>query len=114
MTVTRRLLLQRLEDRTMPSIFGNPWPDGQHITLSFAPDGTGISGGASALTQTLSPMGTTAAKTEILRAIQTWAVNANVNVGLVADNGADFGVGGAFQGDPRFGDIRVGAKTLGR
>src|SRR5262245_57206982 len=113
MKVPRRLQVERLEERTVPSIFGNPWPDSQHLTLSFAPDSTGIAGASSILSQTLAPMGDTAAKTEILRAIQSWAVNANTNIGLTTDNGSDFSTGGAFQGDPRFGDIRIGAKTLG-
>ena len=32
---------QQLEDRTLPAtIFGIPWADPGHLTLSFAPDGT--------------------------------------------------------------------------
>jgi hypothetical protein len=49
---------------------------------------------------------------ELLRAFQTWVANANLNVGVVADGGQDFSVGGALQGDPRFGDIRLGARPL--
>ena len=33
-------------------------------------------------------------------------------MGLVADNGAPFGVAGLMQGDPRFGDIRIGARPM--
>src|SRR5262249_11024459 len=46
---------------------------------------------------------------EILRAFQTWAVQANINIGVVADGGQPFGSAGRPQGDPRFGDIRIGA-----
>jgi hypothetical protein len=35
-----------------------------------------------------------------------------VNIGLVGDTGPAFGTGGATQGDPRFGDIRVGGRSL--
>ena len=48
----------------------------------------------------------------MLRAFQNWVANANLNVGVVADGGQDFTVGGAIQGDPRFGDIRIGARPL--
>src|SRR5262245_34712535 len=102
---------ERLEDRCVPATFGQPWLDGQHLTLSFAPDGTLIAGEASTLTATLAALGPTA-RFEILRAFQTWAANANLNLGLVADGGQHFGIGGAIQGDPRFGDIRLGARNL--
>ena len=46
---------------------------------------------------------------EILRAFQTWAVNANINIGLVTDGGQALGTTGAVQGDSRFGDIRIAA-----
>src|SRR5262249_52828736 len=52
------------------------------------------------------------AKLEVLRAFQTWVANANLNVGLMGDGGQDFTVGGALQSDPRFGDIRIGARPL--
>src|SRR5215208_5444345 len=105
------LRLQALEDRAVPATFGESWLDGRHLTLSFAPDGTAISGVGSLLGGT--PLGSDAARLEILRAFQTWAVNSNLNIGLFGDNGAAFGAAGAIQGDPRFGDIRVGARVLG-
>lgn len=49
---------------------------------------------------------------EILRAFQTWAAATNVNIGLSLDTGAAFGTSGAFQGDSRFGDIRIGGTQL--
>ncbi len=107
-----RIGCERLESRDTPAAFGNPWPDGQHLTLSFAPDGTSVGGQASNLTHLLQSIDPSA-RAEILRAFQKWISVANVNVGLVGDGGAAFGSAGAVQGDPRFGDIRVGARALG-
>src|SRR5262245_21459290 len=109
MTRACKLLLERLGDRLTPS-GGIPWPDGRSLTLSFVPDGTPVSGVPSALYQLLGQTPEATWKTEILRAFQTWAVNANVNVGLVADGGHALGTAGLAQGDARFGDIRVAAR----
>lgn len=49
---------------------------------------------------------------EILRAFQTWAAATNVNIGLRGDSGANFGSTGSYQGDSRFGDIRIGGTQL--
>lgn len=99
----------------MPALFGNPWLNAGALTLSFAPDGTPIAGcrqGApgttqpSALFDALSGAGTADQwQTEILRAFQTWAVNANINIGLVPDGGGAFGTYGAS------GDLRIGANA---
>src|SRR5439155_3824771 len=56
-------------------------------------------------------IGGNTARDEILRAYQTWVANANLNIALVADNGAAFDAPGAVQGDARFGDIRVGGRA---
>src|SRR5438270_515112 len=111
MAKSRKLALEQLEDRAVPA-FGIAWPDPAHVTLSFAPDGTGVNGVPSNLAQLLGPLGDAAWKREALRAFQTWAAVANVNVGVVADGGQPFGTSGASQGDPRFGDIRVTAAPL--
>jgi hypothetical protein len=105
------LSVESLESRDTPTVFGTPWPDGEHLTLSFAPDGTPISGAPSNLQQLLSQLGPQS-NYDVLEAFQTWAVNANLNIGLVSDNGAAFGTGRAVQGDPRFGDIRIGGVPL--
>src|SRR5438105_15961150 len=101
------LCVERLEDRCTPATWGNPWPDPQHLTLSFVPDGTPVGGQTSNLFQAMSPLGPTQVwQTAMLRAFQTWAVQANINIGVVADQGLPLGTTGAVQGDARFGDIR--------
>lgn len=105
--------IEALEDRTMPSTFGVPWADTNHLTLSFAADGTATPLGANSLYQTLAGSGTTAQwQREILRAFQTWASQANIDISVVADGGQALGSLGAVQGDSRFGDIRVAAAPL--
>src|SRR5437868_1598147 len=99
------LRVEQLEAREVPATFGTPWPDGRHLSLSVAPDGTAIGGTGSDLAALLSRL-------DVLRAFQSWAVHANVNFGLVADSGAAFGTPGANQGDPRFGDVRLGGVAL--
>src|SRR5262245_38141529 len=105
--------VEHLEARDVPVTFGVPWPDGAHLTLSFAPDGTPIAGAGSALYRQLGATTPGPWQMEILRAFQTWAVNANVNVGVVADGGQSFDTAGAPQGDGRFGDIRIGSRLMG-
>jgi hypothetical protein len=110
---TSRLLLEVLEDRCTPSSLAQPWPNPGHLTLSFVPDGTLLSGAPSNLFGTLNHVATTSQWQQIiLKAFQTWAVQTNVNVGVVSDNGAPLGTDGAVQGDARFGDIRVGMQAL--
>jgi hypothetical protein len=108
-----RLTVELLEDRRTPALFGTPWIDPLHLTLSFAPDGTAIAGHGSTLFQTLDAQEPTAVwQSAILRAVQTWAVNANISVGVVPDGGQPFGTPGPEQGDPRFGDFRIGAQPM--
>jgi Matrixin len=110
---SRRLAIEVLEDRAVPATFGVPWSDPSHLTLSFVPDGTAIAGHTSSLFQTLGAVEPSAVwEGDILRAFQTWAVNANINIGLVADGGQVLGVAGASQHDTRFGDIRIGAQLM--
>jgi hypothetical protein len=116
MTMTprsRSLGLEILEDRDVPSatVWGTPWPNADHLTLSFAPDGTQISGQSSTLSTVLANSGSNAEQV-ILSAFQTWADYADINLGLVSDGGEAFGIGKAVEDDPRFGDIRVGAIPL--
>jgi hypothetical protein len=108
-----RLNVELLEDRAVPATFGVPWADPGRLTLSFAPDGTAIAAHSSSLFQTLNSQQATAIwQREILQAFQTWAVQANINIGLVSDGGEAFGTAGPAQHDPQFGDIRIGAQSM--
>src|SRR5688500_17649034 len=107
------LFLERLEDRCTPVTWGTPWPDASHLTLSFAPDGTQVGPNASNLFASLNAIGPTALwQREVVRAFQTSAVNANINLSVVPDSGLAFGTTGAIQSDARFGDIRIGAYRM--
>jgi hypothetical protein len=107
------LSVERLEARATPAVYGVPWSDARHLTLSFVPDGTTVGGQSSNLFATLGATGPTATwEQTILRAFQTWAVQANINIAVTADGGQPFGTPGAAQGDSRFGDIRIGAAPL--
>ena len=113
-TLTRRLCAERLEARDVPATFGLAWPDPQHLTVSFVPDKSAAAGAPSGLFHTLNDTASTAVwKTEILRALQTWAAQANINIGVVDDGGQAIGTPGALQGDKRFGDIRLSARPEG-
>ena len=107
------LHLESLEDRCTPATFGNPWPDPGHLTLSFVPDGTQVGSSTSNLFQTLNAVAPTKTwQMEILRAFQTWAAAANINIAVVPDQGLPLGSPGAIQGDSRFGDIRIAAYPM--
>lgn len=116
-----KLALEALEPRDVPTLFGNPWQQAQSLTLSFAPDGVAYTnqtwGRASAplsdLFAELSGVGAPAVwQEEVLRAVDAWTSQANVNVGLVADTGAAFGPAG-LSPDVRPATFRVGAVSLG-
>jgi hypothetical protein len=114
-----RLSFESLEDRSVPSVFSNPWPNADHLTLSFVPDGTTIGTyeqaelgltQSSSLSALLSSAGAPDAwKVAILRAFQTWAVNSNINIGVVTDNGQGLGTTIPDGGSANTGDIRIGA-----
>jgi hypothetical protein len=108
-----RLFVEVLEDRTAPALYGVPWSDPQHLTLSFAPDVTQIAGHTSTLFAALdAEMPPAVWQQQVLAAVQAWVVNANISVGVVSDGGQPFGAPGLTQGDPRFGDIRIGAQPM--
>src|SRR4051794_10169943 len=113
MAKAQPLSVEQLEDRVTPATFNVPWPEVSELTLSFAPDGTAVGDQSSSLFRTLdSRLPTVVWQREMLRAFQTWAVEANINVELVPDGGQAFGTLGLKQGDPRFGDVRIGARLM--
>lgn len=109
MNPKKRLQIELLEDRNLLS-FDSFWLDPTSLRLSFAPDGTSIGPYSSSLWSTLEAEAADRNwQYEILRAAQSWAIHANINIGLTTDDGSAFGSEGLAQGDSRFGDIRVGA-----
>lgn len=108
-----KLGVETLESRTLLDATGILWSNGSSLTLSFAPDGTDIGGATSSLSSTLGSLtGDSSWSEAILRAFQTWAVHTNIDIAVVADGGQPFGSPGRTQGDPRFGDVRIGAVDL--
>ena len=92
------------------------WPNPQLITISFMPDGTNLGGGVTSnLFSTFNSKSSLAGNWEnvILQAAQTWAQQTNINFAVVPDNGAPEGSGADEQGDPGFGDIRIGGYNFG-
>jgi predicted Zn-dependent protease len=108
-----RPAIEDLESRVvLYTTTGNLWPSPQLITISFMPDGTNVNGYSSNLFASLnanSRFGSTAAwQNAILKAAQSWAAQTNINFAVVPDNGTPEGSGNYQQGDPGFGDIRIG------
>jgi hypothetical protein len=109
----RPFRVEPLERRDLFTTFGVPWTDARHLTISFVPDGTQVAGQASNLFATLNAQSDTASwQAAILGAFQTWAANANIDVGLVPDDGEPLGTPGKTEGDSRFGDIRIAAQPM--
>ncbi len=108
--------VERLEDRILLfATSGNAWPNANLITISFMPDGTNMGGGVNNLNATFNTKFGSAAtwQNEILKAAQYWAQQSNINFAVVSDNGAAAGSGSNQQGDPGFGDIRIGGFNFG-
>src|SRR4051794_9130914 len=102
-----RPTLEGLEGRILLySTLGANWTYPARITYSVVPDGTNIGGTPSVLQQAL------AAKSgwqqQIQKAAAAWEAVAGINLVQVPDDGSPIGVAGNQQGDPRFGDIRIG------
>jgi hypothetical protein len=111
-----RPCLESLESRlVLYSASGNAWPNPQLITISFMPDGTNLGGVGSNLFSTFNnnPKLSGQWQNIILKAAQVWAQQTNINFEVVPDDGAAFGSGADEQGDPEFGDIRIGGYNFG-
>jgi hypothetical protein len=110
------LSLESLESRlVLFAVSGNAWPNPAAITISFMPDGTDLGGVQSNLFSAFNANPRLAGQwqTQILKAAQVWAQQTNINFVVVPDDGAPSGWGNYEQGDPGFGDIRIGGYAFG-
>jgi len=102
--------VQELEDRRVLAAFGTPWPDARDLTISFPSDGVQVGKYQNDINELLDQ---TASRQEwqelVARAYQTWAIHADINVGLRSDYDLPFGTPGLSTNDPRFGEFRIGA-----
>jgi hypothetical protein len=106
-----RPTLEGLEDRlVLSSIDGGQWSHPERITYSFMPDGTSIGGIPSNLFHTLNAVAPTATWEQAFeKAAAVWQQVTGINMVHVSDDGSPVGGSGDQQGDPRYGDIRIGA-----
>lgn len=103
--------IESLESRlVLYAATGNAWPASELVTISFEPDGTNLGGVNSDLFSEFNSNPNLAGRwqSEILRAAQVWSQVTNINFAVVGDSGAASGSGSYQQGDPTFGDIRIG------
>ncbi len=115
---SRSLSCDRLEERSLMSVipnydyvlYGSSWANPSHITYSIAPDGVFWDHGTNNLSASFNAkFGTSGIwERQIALALATWESVANINIVPVADGPYALNTLGATQGDPRFGDIRVG------
>ncbi len=115
MSTKKRLLsksvsMETLEDRRLLAAFGTPWPDARDLSISFPAEGVDIGDYANNLHETLDQVTDRHEWQElVLRAYQTWAIHADINIGLRNDFDVRFGAPGLMTNDPRFGEFRIGA-----
>jgi len=90
------------------------------VTISFVPDGTivGSLGSGPAYSNLFATMNARfgspgAWEPQILLGAQAWAMQTNLNLYVVPDNGTGIGQGPYEQGDPNMGDIRISGYALG-
>ncbi len=93
---------------------GDMFSDGRRITFSFMNDGTATPGGQSHLFQAMDAKFSRSTWVNTFDdAFAQWESIANVNLVWVSDDGAAEDEGNVQQGSVEFGDIRIGAYSMG-
>ncbi len=112
----RHLGLEALESRYLLAaspVMDSPPTEVHHqpeLTISFAPDGTDISGARNRLHATLgADVDVEEWQAAILRAFHTWVQHIDLEVRSVSDSGQAFGSLGAEAPASGFGDVRIAA-----
>lgn len=103
-----RFAVERLESRQLLSGFygADDWLPGGTLTLSFAADGTDVSGVHSDLFAMMSEHHSSTWQGAIVHAFETWAGHVGMTVKVVPDAGEAFGSTGAS------GHVRIAAAAL--
>ena len=102
--------LDGLEGRMLLySTTGGSWIHPVRVTYSIVADGTSIGGIPSNLRQKLGAYANW--EQQIQKAAAVWEAVAGINLVQVPDDGSPIGSGGDQQGDPDFGDIRIGGMS---
>lgn len=109
-----------LEDRALMAtvgydyiLSGFKWANPTRITYSLPPDGVLWEAGKNTLNSTFDSKFGDAWRDEIARALATWQSVANINIVPAPDGRYDWNSLGQSQGDPKFGDIRIGGYAFG-
>jgi hypothetical protein len=104
----RRLFLYALDDGSWRDL--DPSTPAIEVTYSIMPDGTPMGDRRNALHAHMDAQHPREVWLgQIDRAFAEWAAHSPLRFTRVSDDGSPQGVSGAAQGDPRFGDIRIGA-----
>ena len=117
----RRLVLEVLEGRELLSglgtdytLMGGQWDNSRPVSFSVAPDGVNWDQGTNEVNGKLNSEFSGAGwQSSVAQALQTWAASTNLNFTRTTDGYFDFNAPGVNQGDPKFGDIRVGGYAFG-
>ena len=96
------------------TLMGGKWDNSRPVSFSFAPDGVNWDQATNNVNASLNAeYGGPGWRRLVAQALQTWSAVTNLNFQLVGDGPFDFNGPGVNQGDPSFGDIRVGGYNLG-
>lgn len=107
----KRFSVELLETRVALTGFelsANQWAMKDRLTYSIPADGVFWYHGINSLNSSFDSLLGPGWKLAIAEAISEWSSAANIDIAEVTDQGGDSDYGGLAQGDPRFGDIRIG------
>jgi len=95
------------------TLMGGQWDNSKPISFSVAPDGVSWNQGVNNVnTQLGAEFGGASWQKSIAEALQTWAASSNLNFTETGDGAYNLNASGQSQGDPLFGDIRVGGSAF--
>ena len=107
----KRFSIEHLESRIVLSSYElsiNQWASKDRLTYSIPADGVVWYHGMNQINAGFDNLLGPGWKLAIAEAISEWSSAANIDIAQVVDQGGDSDYEGLSQGDPRFGDIRIG------